>query len=117
MEKAEIYQEAVDLWGIGSQIIKMIEEMSELTAELCYELYDRGSVEAIMEELADVEIMLEQLKVVFPSTEAIKKEKLERLALLIEKEKSKKSDWGGTLIDHGHEKAEVIGRVFEKALS
>lgn len=82
----ELYQKAMELWGIHSQIIKMIEEMSELTTELCYELYDKGSIEAIMEELADVEIMLEQMKVAFPSIQAIKKKKLERLALLIEKE-------------------------------
>ena len=82
----ELYQKAMELWGIHSQMIKMIEEMSELTTELCYELYDKGSIEAIMEELADVEIMLEQIKAAFPSIRAIKKRKLERLALLIDRE-------------------------------
>lgn len=87
MTSEEIYQKAWDLWGANSQMIKMIEEMSELTTELCYELYDKGSVKAIMEELADVEIMLNQMKVIFPSIEAIKKKKLERLALRVVEKK------------------------------
>lgn len=87
IDKEKIYQEAIDLWGINSQMIKTIEEMSELTSELCHELYDKGSIESIIEELADVEIMIEQMKAIFPSVEAIKNEKLKRLALLIDREK------------------------------
>ena len=34
----------------------VIEEMSELTKELCKELRDRGKIENIADELADVEI-------------------------------------------------------------
>lgn len=114
----ELHQEAMELWGVHSLMIKMIEEMSELTTEFYHELYDRGSIEAIMEKLADVEIMLEQMKVAFPSIQAIKKRKLERLASLIDREKDQmKNNWGGTLIGPDHEKAEVVGRVFKKALS
>ena len=43
----------------------VIEEMSELTKELCKELRNRGDVEHIADELADVEITLAQLKSIY----------------------------------------------------
>ena len=39
--------------------------MSELTKELCKELRDRGNVEDIADELADVEITLAQIKMIY----------------------------------------------------
>lgn len=87
MNEENIYQNALLLWGFKHQTLKTIEEMSELTTELCHELCNRGSVEAIMEELSDVEIMLGQIKFIFPSIENVKKKKLERLVLLMDAEK------------------------------
>ena len=43
----------------------VVEEMSELTKELCKELRNRGNVENIADELADVEITLAQLKIIY----------------------------------------------------
>ena len=43
----------------------VIEEMSELTKELCKELRDRGNIENIADELADVEITLAQIKMIY----------------------------------------------------
>ena len=88
LKEENLYQKAVSLWGFESQIQMIIEEMAELTTALCHVLRNRESIEAVMEELADVEIMLNQMKIIFPSIEAIKKEKLERLALLIKRESS-----------------------------
>ena len=68
MNKAEelrIYQDAIEFFGNTSQKIMVIEEMSELTKELCKELRDRGNVENIADELADVEITLAQLKMIY----------------------------------------------------
>lgn len=61
----KIYDEAIDFFGVTSQKIMVIEEMSELTKELCKELRNRGNVEQIADELADVEITLAQIKMIY----------------------------------------------------
>ena len=86
MEKAQelkIYNEAIDFFGVESQKIMVIEEMSELTKELCKELRNRGDVAHIAEELADVEITLAQLKMIYNIHQAVEEQKdykLNRLA-------------------------------------
>ena len=60
-----------------------IEEMSELAKELCKRCRGRDNVEAIAEEVADVEIMLCQMKMLFDcagQVETFRRYKLERLA-------------------------------------
>ncbi len=68
MEKEQenkIYNDAIEFFGETSQKIMVIEEMSELTKELCKELRDRGNIEDIADELADVEITLAQIKTIY----------------------------------------------------
>ena len=87
----QIYQEAIELFGITSQKIMVIEEMSELTKELCKELRDRGNVENIADELADVEITLAQIKQIYQihnMVEEHKDFKLNRLAAVMKKIKA-----------------------------
>ena len=60
-----IYQAAVEHFGEKSQIIVAIEEMSELIKELTKWERGIGSTAGIAEEIADVEIMLQQLKYIF----------------------------------------------------
>lgn len=60
--------EAIDRWGSDRQLIKCCEEMAELTQAIC-KRFDQGpgndfDQEAVVEELADVEIMLEQLRII-----------------------------------------------------
>jgi NTP pyrophosphatase (non-canonical NTP hydrolase) len=74
-EEEKIYQEAIELFGVTSQKIMVIEEMSELTKELCKELRDRGNIENIADELADVEITLAQIKNIYGISENVKKHK------------------------------------------
>ena len=57
------------------QITVAFEEMSELQKELCKYLRGRGSFEHIAEEIADVEIMLEQLKMLFFCTDDVRNER------------------------------------------
>ena len=61
----KIYKDAIDFFGNTSQKIMVIEEMSELTKELCKELRDRGNIEDIADEVADVEITLAQIKMIY----------------------------------------------------
>ena len=77
-----ICQRAVDTWGKGSQLIICMEEMAELTKELSKNLRGQDNDLDIAEEVADVEIMLEQLKLIFDihtDVECVKNDKLIRL--------------------------------------
>lgn len=79
---AEVLQRALDTYGSTLQIVVMMEETSELQKELCKYLRGRGSFEHIAEEIADVEIMLEQMKMLFCCADDVRNErrrKVERL--------------------------------------
>ena len=86
MNKKEIFEEAIKQYGGTSQITVAIEEMAELTKELVKHLRygDSHPRAQIIEEIADVEIMLEQLVMLFKFTrlgvDNYKAQKLERLA-------------------------------------
>jgi NTP pyrophosphatase (non-canonical NTP hydrolase) len=71
-----IYDQALNHFGIDAQKIKAIEEMAELTQAICKDTN-------IAEEIADVSILLEQLKIVYPDWESYKVKKLNRLKSLI----------------------------------
>lgn len=64
MTKCEtaICQLAVNVYGKTSQCTVCMEEMAELTKELSKNLRGQDNTAHIAEEIADVEIMLEQLK-------------------------------------------------------
>ena len=75
IEKQRIYKEALEMFGETSQKVMVVEEMSELIKELCKELRDRGNVEHIAEEVADVEITLEQIKQIYNISDKVKEQK------------------------------------------
>lgn len=70
MKKSEIYKTTIKKWGVEFQIDMMIEECAELIQAL--QKYKRGTsfktISNMYEELADVEIMSEQMRIVFSST-------------------------------------------------
>lgn len=63
IDEKDFYRLALDVHGIDRQQLQCVEEMSELAKELIKKT-NRGydNLEAIIEEIADVEIMLAQLK-------------------------------------------------------
>lgn len=82
ISETEVLQRALDTYGSAMQIVVVFEEVSELQKELCKYLRGRGSFEHIAEEIADVEIMLEQMKMLFCCTDDVRNErrrKVERL--------------------------------------
>ena len=79
LKEQRIYRVAVNTYGEESQVGMMIEEMSELTQALCK--MKRGKDHNITEELADVEIMLNQLKLMFGQME-VEEWKIIKLARL-----------------------------------
>ena len=86
----KICRAALEAFGERAQMTMAIEEMSELAKELCKRCRGRDNVEAIAEEVADVQIMLQQLVILFDCKETVDKYrqyKLERLAGRIEEAK------------------------------
>jgi len=79
---ADVCWRAVGAWGKQSQLVICMEEMAELTKELSKNLRGRDNDLNVAEEIADVEIMLEQLKLIFDirqDVEHVKSGKLIRL--------------------------------------
>lgn len=73
---------AIDTFGPDSQLRMVIEESTELVKEICKFWRGKDNKDQIAEETADVEIMLEQIKIMFgieADVEAYKEKKLERL--------------------------------------
>ena len=70
-ERKEIYEKALRTWGTQAQIMMAIEEMSELTKELCKHFRGRPNGEEIVDELADVTIMVVQLRLIFGVNDAV----------------------------------------------
>lgn len=64
MTKQEMYNELINKYG-EKQVVVAIEELSELSKELCKALRFKASKKAIIEEMADVYIMLDQMKLYF----------------------------------------------------
>ena len=80
--ESEVLRRALGTYGSVLQIVVTMEEMSELQKELCKNLRGRGSIEHIAEEIADVEIMLEQMKMLFlcaDDVRDVRRRKVERL--------------------------------------
>lgn len=91
----ETCRAALAAFGRGSQVMVAIEEMSELTKELCKNSRGKENTTHIAEEIADVEIMLCQMKMLFDCTgqvETFRRYKLERLAGRIKEAKHGTTD-------------------------
>lgn len=60
-----IFEKAIETYGVDLQKQVAIEEMAELTKEICKEFRGKGNREHIIEEIADVDIMLQQLMIIY----------------------------------------------------
>ena len=64
-ERKAVYETAIETWGLESQVWMVIEEMSELQKEICKARRGKNDPDALADEIADVTIMLEQLRLMF----------------------------------------------------
>lgn len=92
----DIYHRALKTWGKNPQMLQVIEEMSELIKEILKNV-NRGkdNISEIIEETADVEIMLEQLKCCYnikQEVEDYKKQKLLKIAKRLDEWENKHHD-------------------------
>jgi NTP pyrophosphatase (non-canonical NTP hydrolase) len=61
-ERNAIYDMAVDKFGRDKQLVVAMEELAELQVEIAHFMRSRGNKKNLMEEMADVLIMLEQVE-------------------------------------------------------
>lgn len=90
MERIEVIKQAICIYGERKQIDKCVEECAELIQAL---MKERGKTESrewwetvghVREEIADVQIMLDQMRLIFGGTEDHEAYKLERLEKRLE---------------------------------
>lgn len=79
MDKVKLYQKAMDTYGLENQTMMVFEEMAELQKELCKALRGFINTKNIAEEIADVEIMLEQMKQHYKIYEMVEEAKIYKL--------------------------------------
>ena len=85
-----VLKRALETWGEQAQMLMVIEEMSELTKEILKNINrKKDNIEQIIEETADVEIMLEQLKENYQIAEKIAEYKDKKIKLI----EQRLNDW------------------------
>lgn len=65
MESSQVLEKAIEVYGKDLQKQVAIEEMAELTKEICKDFRGKGNREHIIEEIADVCIILDQLMTIY----------------------------------------------------
>ena len=70
-DRKKVYQAALRKWGADLQTMMAVEEMSELTKEICKIKRGKMDPDAIADEIADVTIMLEQLREIYGLNDAV----------------------------------------------
>lgn len=80
MKRKELYKKAIQFRGVQFEINMLFEELAELQKVVC-ECFNRGKMNKneVSEEIADVEIMLEQLKFILDIGEQVNTEKIRKL--------------------------------------
>jgi hypothetical protein len=92
-ERDAIYAEAIKTFGVQTQLVVAVEELSELQKEVCKAMRFGPVKEALAEEIADATIMLEQLRRIFDlnfEVCSIMDEKVKRLQERVEVARRKK---------------------------
>lgn len=84
----EIYEKAKQKWGFEGQRVVLMEECAELIAAMAQFINGKRLQEAVIEEIADVEIMCAQMRLYFNPhmIESIKQGKIKRLESVLFKE-------------------------------
>lgn len=89
-ERRAVYEAAIEHYGQERQTLKAVEEMAELTKELAKSFIPNGTtLDKIVDEIADVTVMMEQLRIIFSVNDAVQERvayKVKRLQHRVETE-------------------------------
>lgn len=83
--RQEILEDAVRTWGVRAQEDMLLEKMSELTKAVLKLRREKReqmvpyAISAIRDEMADVQIMLDQMKIMYGEVDNFERDKLKRL--------------------------------------
>lgn len=91
-EEFEVYARALEQWGAKAQINMLFEEMAELQNAICKFFRNRASCNEVITEIADVQIMAQQMQVLFgnDNVKAERDRKFERLKKRLAKYEAEK---------------------------
>ena len=84
-----VYKRAVNQYGQMLQLVVAVEELSELQKELCKFIRGEGDLNNLLEEVADVRIIIEQIQMYFhleTAVDPVIRRKMERLIYRLDKE-------------------------------
>lgn len=85
-----VLKRALETWGEQAQMLMVVEEMSELIKEILKNISrHKDNLDQIIEETADVEIMLEQLKENYQIFDKVANYKAEKIKLI----EQRLNDW------------------------
>ena len=85
-----VLKRALETWGEQAQMLMVVEEMSELIKEILKNISrHKDNLDQIIEEPADVEIMLEQLKENYQIFDKVANYKAEKIKLI----EQRLNDW------------------------
>lgn len=113
-QRHDILARAVKTWGESSQVDIAIEEMAELTKALCKIRRARNSADRptaiinAVEEIVDVQIMLDQLRIIYSRAvdkmePSIEDAKLQRLIARLDRHDTLSDPkWSAHLIEHNN---------------
>ena len=89
-EVTDTYKQAIETYGVRTQKLMAIEEMSELTKEICKDFRGQLDREHLIEEMADVIITIYQLLMMYEigddEIQQMCEKKMERLKERLEKQ-------------------------------
>ena len=69
MDRNKAYRKFVKAWGEGAQLVMVLEETAELQKEVCKTIRGRVNAIELIDEMADVRVMLEQLQFIYGITD------------------------------------------------
>ena len=81
MDEQDLFETVITKFGFDAQKAMAIEECAELINALCKEKRGRATDEDIITEIADVQIMCEQLAIIY-GQEKVRQERLRKLMRL-----------------------------------
>ena len=110
----KIYARAFDHYGCEMQRMVAIEEMSELIKELCKLQRDQTTMDRLVDEITDVEIMIEQLKMMFDVEETVRKWKSDKLIRLYKRMEEDLEEWENNSYFAGDDGTDLVCDVGDK---
>jgi NTP pyrophosphatase (non-canonical NTP hydrolase) len=80
-KQVAVMKTALDYWGLQAQVDQTVEEMAELIVALhkhAKRVSGRGTLDDVLDEIADVEMMLAQMRLTFGIDDDTLRERIDR---------------------------------------